>query len=50
MGGHPAWHISAYGEMHSLDGDEEEVTTTSLVFGGEGKFPVEPFQFKISST
>ena len=36
--------MSAYGEMHGLDGDIEGVTTTSLLFGGEGEFLVEPFK------
>ena len=49
MGGHPTGHISAYREMHSLDGDREDVTATSLLFGGEGGFPVEPFQLKVPS-
>ena len=50
MGGHPTGHISAYREMHSLDGDREDVTATFLLIGSEGEFPVEPFQLKISST
>ena len=37
---------SAYGEMHSLDGDIEDVTTTFLLIVSEGAFSVEPFQLK----
>ena len=50
MGGHTIGYIVVYGEMHSPDGDREDVIATSLLFGGEGEFPVEPFQLKVSST
>ena len=36
--------------MHSPDGDEEVVTTTSLLIESEGEFSVEPFQLKVQST
>ena len=40
-----------HGEMHSpLDYGGENLTATSLLIGGRGKFSVGPFQLKSSST
>ena len=50
MGGHPAGHTLAYGEMHSPDDDDEDITATFLLIGSKGVFSVEPFQLKSSST
>ena len=50
MGGHPEGHILAYGDMHSLDGDGEVVTTTSLIIESEGELSVEPFKLNDQST
>ena len=50
MGGHPVGYISAYGEMHSPDDDDEDVTTTFLFIGSKGALSVEPFQLNVHST
>ena len=50
MGGHSARYILAYGEIHSLDDDDEDVIATFLLIGSKGAFSVEPFQLKDQST
>ena len=50
MGGHLVGYISAFGEMHSPNGDREDVTATSLLIGGEGELSVDSFQLNDQST